>query len=87
MSYHLRMKGVFELTSTYNYSGQRGNTPAGPMKFPVVNLQGQQRDAFALSLKNKKRTIVPGEVGRRDVKYINAIYKAMQSGESVVIGK
>lgn len=80
-------KGLFELTSAYNYKGQRGNIPAGPMNFPVVNQQAQQMDAFAMSLKNKMPTIVPGELGRRDVKYVQAVYKAMQSGERVVIGK
>jgi predicted dehydrogenase len=80
-------KGVFELTSAYNYNGQRGNTPAGPMNFPVVNQQARQMDAFAMSLKNKRPTIVPDELGRRDVEYVQAIYKAMQSGERVVIGK
>jgi len=40
-----------------------------------------------MSLKNKRPTIVPGELGRRDVKYVQAIYKAMQSGERVMIGK
>ena len=52
-------KGVFELTSAYNYRGQRGNTPAGPMKFPVVNQQAQQMDAFAMSLKNKNVPLFP----------------------------
>jgi len=80
-------KGVFELTAAYNYNGQRGNTLDGPMNFPVVNQQAQQMDAFAMSLKNNKPTIVPGELGRRDVKYVQAIYKAMQSEERVVIGK
>jgi hypothetical protein len=44
-------------------------------------------DAFALSIKNNKPTIVPGEMGRRDVKYIQAIYEAMQSGKRVAINK
>jgi predicted dehydrogenase len=80
-------KGVFELTSAYGYSGQRGQTPAGTMNFPVVNQQARQMDAFALSIKNNKPTIVPGEMGRRDVKYIQAIYEAMQSGKRVAISR
>ena len=78
-------KGVFELTSAYNYSGQRGNTPEGPMDFPRVNQQAKQMDAFALSLKNNTPTIVPGEMGRRDVKIIAAVYEAMRTGKKVPI--
>ena len=78
-------KGIFELTSAFNYAGQRGNTPDGPMNFPRVNQQAKQMDAFASAIKNKQRTIVPGEMGRTDVKLINAIYEAMQSGKRVVI--
>ena len=80
-------KGVFELTAAYNYSGQRGRTPEGEMNFPHINQQARQMDAFALSVKNNKPTIVPGEMGRRDVKYINAIYEAMQSGKRITIPK
>ena len=80
-------KGIFELTSAYNYSGQRGNTPAGVMDFPRVNQQAIQMDDFAQAVKNKRPTPVPGEMGRRDVKIIQAIYKAIQSGKRIEIGK
>ncbi|MDP4261959.1 MAG: Gfo/Idh/MocA family oxidoreductase [Bacteroidota bacterium] len=79
-------KGVFELTSAFNYAGQRGDTPAGDMDFPKVNQQAKQMDDFAQAIKNKRPTIVPGEMGRRDVKIIQAIYKAMESGKRVEIG-
>lgn len=80
-------KGVFEVNPAFNYSGQQGYTPAGPMNFPQVNQQARQMDAFALSLKKEQPTIVPGEMGRRDVKLINAVYEAMHTGKRVVIGK
>lgn len=80
-------KGWFELTSAFNYAGQRGGTSDGAMNFPRVNQQAKQMDAFALSLKEKKPTIVPGEMGRRDVKLLQAIYEAMRSGQRVLIGK
>jgi len=41
-------KGVFELTSAYNYTGQRGSTPAGPMDFQYINKPAKRKDAFAL---------------------------------------
>ena len=78
-------KGVFELTSAYNYSGQSGGIPGGKMDLPKINQQAKQMDGFALSIKNKKPSIVPGEMGRRDVKIIEAIYEAMRTGKRVSI--
>jgi predicted dehydrogenase len=78
-------KGIFELTSAYNYGGQAGNTPEGPMNFPHVNQQAKQMDDFALAIKNNRPTPVPGEMGRRDVRIIEAIYEAMSTGKKVMI--
>ncbi len=78
-------KGVFELTSAYNYGGQRGSTPDGAMNFPHINQQAKQMDAFALAVKNKQPSIVPGEMGRRDVKYLQAIYESMRTGKRITI--
>lgn len=78
-------KGTFELTSAYGYSGQSGNTPDGPMNFPKVIQQAKQMDGFALSIKNNQPSIVPGEMGKRDVKFIAAIYEAMSSGKKIPI--
>jgi predicted dehydrogenase len=78
-------KGTFELTSAFNYAGQVGDTPDGEMNFQHVNQQAKQMDDFALAVKNKKPTIVPGEMGRRDVRIIQAIYEAMNSGKKVKI--
>jgi predicted dehydrogenase len=78
-------KGTFELTSAYNYNGQKGNTPGGIMDFPQVNQQAKQMDGFALSVKNKQSSIVPGEMGKRDVKYLQAIYEAMRTGKKIKI--
>ena len=78
-------KGVFELTSAFNYTGQRGRTPAGEMDFPHINQQARQMDDFALAIKNKRATPVPGEMGRRDVKILTAIYEAMNSGKRIQV--
>ena len=78
-------KGVFELTSAFNYRGQAGDTPDGRMNFPSVNQQAKQMDGFALSVKNNQPTIVPGEMGKRDVGYILAIYEAMRTGKKVML--
>ncbi len=78
-------KGWFELTSAYNYSGQAGATSNGKMDFPKVNQQALQMDDFALCVKNEKPSRVPGEMGRRDVKLLQAIYEAMRTGKRVEI--
>lgn len=78
-------KGVFELTSAYNYSGQKGYSPAGPMNFPKVIQQARQMDDFALAVKLNRPSPVPGEMGKRDVKIISAIYEAMKTGNSIQI--
>ena len=80
-------KGKFGLRPAFNYSGQKGFTPDGEMSFPVVNQQAKQMDGIALSIKNKQPSKVPGEMGRRDVKIIQAIYEAMRTGNKVVIKK
>src|SRR5688572_3189522 len=78
-------KGIFEISPAYNYSGQKGNTPEGAMNLPKVNQQARQMDAFALSIKNNQPTIVPGEMGKRDVRIIAAIYEAMRTGKKIPI--
>jgi len=42
-------------------------------------------DGIALSIKNKQPSIVPGEMGRRDVKIVAAVYEAMRTGKKVKI--
>ncbi len=78
-------KGWFELNPAFNYSGQKGFTSNAKMDFPRVNQQERQMDAFAQSVKSKTPSIVPGEMGRRDVKILQAIYEAMRTGKKVTI--
>jgi len=78
-------KGTFQLTSAYGYGGQAGNTPEGPMNFPRVNQQAKQMDDFAQAIKNNRSTPVPGEMGKRDVRIIEAIYESMNTGKRVTI--
>lgn len=77
--------GFFELSPAFNYSGLKGNVNGKSMGFPQVNQQARQMDAFALSIKNNQSSIVPGEMGRRDVKLIAAIYEAAKTGNKISI--
>ena len=78
-------KGRFELAPAFNYNGIRGNATKGDLSFSAVNQQARQMDDFALSVIQKRRVKVPGEMGRRDVAYLQAIYQAMRSGEKVIL--
>ncbi len=42
-------------------------------------------DGMALSMMKNQPSIVPGEMGRRDVKLITAVYEAMASGKKIKI--
>ena len=77
--------GWFRLTNAYRYSGVSGQTSQGVLDFPQVNQQARQMDDFALAIKERRPTPVPGEMGRQDVKILNAIYQAMHTGQRVEI--
>lgn len=77
--------GWFELQPAYSYDGIRGKTSQHKMQFPEVNQQALQMDDFAAAIKQNQPSPVPGEMGRQDVKIIQAIYKAVRSGERVEI--
>lgn len=76
-------KGSFELFSAFSYGGIQGKTPEGPMNLKPVNQQALQMDAFAQSVLENKPSIVPGELGMRDVFIIRKIYEAMETGKAV----
>ncbi len=80
--------GWFELKPAFNYSGLKGSTSDGKsIEYPRLSQQAKQMDGIALSIKNKQPIIVPGEMGRRDVKIITAIYEAMRTGKKILIEK
>lgn len=78
-------KGWFKLSPAYPYRGQQGETSEGKMNFPSVNQQARQMDDFALAILEGKPTPVPGEMGRQDVKLLQAIYKSMETKQRVEI--
>ncbi len=81
-------KGWFELRPSFYYVDNAGITSDNErIKFSGFSQQAKQMDSFALSVKNKAPSIVPGEMGRRDLKIIEAVYEAMQTGTKVKIGK
>ncbi len=76
-------KGWWRLKPAYSYSGIQGETSEGKMDFPQVNQQARQMDAFADCIINNKESRVPGEMGLRDVRMLQAIYEAAENGRKV----
>jgi predicted dehydrogenase len=75
--------GWFELQPAYAYKGIKGKTSQDKMKLPQVNQQALQMDDFASCVLQNRPSIVPGEMGLRDVKIMMAIYEAVATGKRV----
>ena len=78
-------KGWYEVSPAYSYRGIDGRTSRGPMGFPQVNQQARQMDAFARNILENTETTVTGEMGRRDVRIMLAIYEAARTGRRVTL--
>ncbi len=70
-------QGVFELSPAYIYRNLKGTTPDGPMEIVPINQQTKQEDSFALDVMNDTPSLVPGEMGLRDMIIIEKIYESM----------
>ena len=87
---HLRVeaeKGWFEIAPSFSYSGLKGKTSEGKMDIKPINQQAAQMDDFALAILDKRPTPVSGEMGRQDMKIIEAIYRSMETESRVEIGE
>jgi len=72
--------------NAFSYQGIRAATSRGPLHFePAVNQQARQMDDFADCILTGRATPVPGELGRRDIQILSAIYEAAARGKRVAI--
>jgi predicted dehydrogenase len=78
-------KGWFELDPAFAYGGLKGKTSDGEMNIKNINQQAKEMDDISIAIKTGKPSIVSGEMGRQDVKILQAIYAAMKSGKRVKI--
>lgn len=78
-------KGIIQLSPYQAYTGAKGSSPLGPINFDYQMpwQQAKQMDDDALSIMNNKPMLVPGEEGLRDIRIVEAIYKAAASGSAV----
>jgi predicted dehydrogenase len=67
------------------YRGIVCETSAGPLRLPVINQQAAQIDDFADCVLSGRKTPVPGELGKRDIQIITAIYEAARTTSRVPI--
>jgi predicted dehydrogenase len=75
--------GWWRLQPAYSYGGIQGETSEGAMGLPNVNQQARQMDAFAECIMQNKESRVAGTMGLRDVRILEAIYEAAESGNRV----
>lgn len=80
-------KGFFELSPAISYGPFKGRSSLGEFNFPTINQQAAQLDGIGkLILENKQLPAhISGEEGRKDMRVLEAIYKAAYSGEKVVL--
>jgi glucose-fructose oxidoreductase len=74
-----------ELAPAYIYGGIAGRTNRGPMNLPNLNQQAAQMDDFARCVQDNRESPVSGEMGRRDIATLEAIYAAAASGKRVEV--
>ncbi len=75
----------FGLNPAYIYNGLKGEISGKAMEFPNMNInqQAAQMDAYAASIANNTPSLVPGEMGARDMFMIEKIYESIASGKEV----
>jgi len=79
-------KGWIELEPAFNYRGLSGRTNTGRLRFdPPVNQQALQMDDFAQCIREGRESRVPGELGLRDMKIIEAIYESARTGKRTLV--
>jgi len=69
----------------FTYRGIKCVTSRGPLNFPPPNQQALQMDDFADCVLSGRETPVPGEMGRRDIGILTAIYQSAATGRRVVV--
>jgi glucose-fructose oxidoreductase len=69
----------------FGYQLGRVTTSRGDLHYPPTNQQAAQMDNFADCILSGRESEVGGEMGRRDLKIITAIYEAARTGQRVVI--
>jgi len=78
-------KGWMDFDPAFSYSGIACQTSRGPLNFPAMSQQAAHMDDFADCVRTGRDTSVPGELGRRDMQIVTAIYEAARTGKRVQV--
>ena len=80
-------KGWIEFVPAFAYGGLKVTTSKGPLNLTVPpSQQAGQIDDFARCVRENRDTRVPGEMGRRDMIILDAIYaSAAKSGKPIEV--
>lgn len=76
-------RGWFGLRPAFGYGPLAGETSSGPLDFPQVTEQTLHMDAVASAILQGVPNPVPGEEGLQDMKIIETIYRAAETGGRV----
>jgi predicted dehydrogenase len=79
--------GIFELSPAISYGPFKGRTRDGEFNFPMTNHQQVQMDEMAKVLLNNNSfpDHIGGIEGWKDMKVIDAVYKAAKTGKRVLV--
>lgn len=78
-------KGWFELNPANNYGPLSGRTSEGlVLQFDHQRQQGLQMDGFARHILFGEKNLAPGEMGKRDMIIVEAIYDSIANGGKTV---
>jgi glucose-fructose oxidoreductase len=73
--------GWYQVGPAYSYNGLRAATSGGPVDVaPLKSQQALQMDAFARDILEQRPSLVPAEMGRRDMVIVEAIYASAAAG-------
>lgn len=74
--------GWYELSPMQSYTGVKGRTSDGKrLNQPIDNQQARQMDDDALAILEHRAVLAPGEEGQKDIRVIEAIIRAAQTGK------
>jgi predicted dehydrogenase len=79
-------QAVLELEPAYAYRGLKAKVN-GKVAFNEFRQQARQMDAFAEAVLNRMENRVPGEMGLRDVRILQAIYEAARTGQKIKLSR
>lgn len=81
-------RGFFELSPAVSYGPFRGRSSHGEFDFPVINQQAAQMDGIAQVILSGKQLPehISGLEGKKDMRVLEGIYKAAQTGKKVLLG-